>query len=135
MDLAQYVGKRREARGKVATSLHSLEALKPWNIHALAKRQLQWDLKYIYKAGPCSPLRAVGREGIFHEGEERSHLQRHVCPAPLELRVLLSGHAMLQLSPPWAAGSEKVKHPVILCCLIEETQKGEKKEEMFRGLG
>lgn len=55
-----------------------------------------------------------------------------MCPAPLELRVLLSGHATLQLSPPRAAGSEKVKHPVILCCLIEETQKGEKKEEMFR---
>lgn len=121
----------------MAASLHSLEALKPWNIHALAKRQLQWDLKYICKAGPCSPLRAVGRagQGIFREGEERSHLQHHACPAPLELRVLLSGHAMLQLSPPRAAGSEKVKHPVILCCLIEETQKGEKKEEMFRVKG
>lgn len=53
---------------EVAASLHSLEALKPWNIHALAKRQLQWDLKYICKAGPCSPLRAVGRAGHLPRG-------------------------------------------------------------------
>lgn len=39
---------------------------------------------------------------------------------------------MLQLSPLRAASSEEVKHPVILCCLTEETQKGEKKEETFR---
>lgn len=52
----------------MASSLHSLEALKPWNIHALAKRQLQRDLKYIYKAGPCSPLRAVGRAGHLPRG-------------------------------------------------------------------
>lgn len=45
----------------MAASLHSLEALKPWNIHALAKRQLQWDLKYIYKAGPCSPSQGCGK--------------------------------------------------------------------------
>lgn len=88
---------------------------------------------HIYKAGPCSPLRAAVRAGCLPQGGgKKHHLQRHVCPAPLELRVLLSGHAMLQLSPPQAAGSEKVKHPVILCCLIEETQKGEKKEKMFR---
>lgn len=85
----------------------------------------------MWKAGPCSPHRAAGRAGCLRKGEERSHLQRHTCPAPLQLRVL-SGHATLQLSPPRAAGSEKVKHPVILCCLTEETQKGEKKEEMFR---
>lgn len=51
------MGGKRE----VGASRRSLEALKPWNIHALAKRQLQRGLKCIYKGWPLLPSQGCGK--------------------------------------------------------------------------
>lgn len=94
---------------------------------------------------PCFPFRVIDKVGASSMSRGRSHLQ-HPHGAVWSLSGGLSvflfwgggesnhHHSALQLSPPRAASSKEVKHPVILGCSTERNRKrGEKKEGMCLG--
>lgn len=91
---------------------------------------------------PCFPFRVIEKVGASSMSRGRSHLQHPHGAKSLSGGLclpLLGGksnhhHSALQLSPPRAASSKEVKHPVILGCSTERNRKrGEKKEGMCLG--